>query len=398
MRLRRLFTLFLLLNIVNYLDRNITSGVLPLLKEHFHASDTALGTLGTAFMITYSLTALPFGIWSDRWKPNKVAAIGVGVWSVATVLSAFAWSMESLFVFRALVGIGEAAYVATASTILSGHFPKSRRSLILGLFNLGMPIGGAAGVVLGGLIGTSAGWQWAFAIVGLPGFILAILTWRMRLGSSEDSEDSMPTTAIRMGWPAVGTLLGKPAYLFATLGYAGISYAFGAIVLFAPSLFERYFGYTVGQAGTVTGAIQVLAGLLGAPIGGWVSDLWLKRSPRGRAYTLTLAMLLSAFFLFGGLYDNNLVCFFLSAFFMLWHVGAASAFIFDVTERHIWNTGQALSLLLMHLLGDIPSAVLVGYISDRTNLHFSISLLTIPMLLSALFFFAAGFARTSRPR
>jgi sugar phosphate permease len=78
---------------------------------------------------------------------------------------------------------------------------------------------------------------------------------------------------------------------------------------------------------------------------------------------------------------------------MLWHVGVASAFIFDITERQIWNTAQALSMLIMHLLGDIPSSVLVGYISDRTNLHFSFSLLTIPMFLAALFFFAAGFVR-----
>jgi MFS family permease len=382
-----------MLNIVNYLDRNITSGVLPLLKEHFHASDTALGTLGTAFMLTYSLTALPFGIWSDRWKPNKVAAIGVGVWSVATVLSALAWSIESLFAFRALVGIGEAAYVATASTILSGQFPKNRRSFILGLFNLGMPIGGAAGVVLGGLIGASAGWQSAFAIVGVPGLILATLTWRMRLVTPSNTEIGEPMAKIRLGWSTIGALLGRPDYLFATLGYAGISYAFGAIVLFAPSLLERYWGYSVAQAGTLTGAIQVLAGLLGAPLGGWVSDLWQKRSPRGRAYTLTLAMALSSLFLFEGLAYNNLFCFFLSAFFMLWHVGVASAFIFDITERQIWNTAQALSMLIMHLLGDIPSAVLVGYISDRTNLHFSFSLLTIPMFLAALFFFAAGFVR-----
>lgn len=201
MKLGRLFTLFfLLLNIVNYLDRNITSGVLPLLKEHFHATDIALGALGTAFMLSYSVTALPFGIWSDRWKPNKVAAIGVAVWSVATMLSAFAWSMSSLFAFRALVGVGEAAYVATASTILSGHFPKkNRRSFILGLFNLGMPIGGAAGVVLGGMVGVSAGWQTAFALVGLPGLFLAILTWRLQLEPQAGSMAASGKAGVRLG-------------------------------------------------------------------------------------------------------------------------------------------------------------------------------------------------------
>lgn len=397
MKLGRLFTLFLLLNVVNYLDRNITSGVLPLLKEHFHASDMALGSLGTAFMLTYSLIALPFGVWSDRWKPHKVAAIGVAIWSVATLLSAFAWSMTSLFAFRALVGVGEAAYVATASTILSSHFPKNRRSVILGLFNLGMPIGGAAGVVLGGMIGVAAGWQAAFAIVGLPGLILAILTWRLPLGTqAESGETAKRDDGVKLGLPAIAALFRNPAYVCACLGYAGISYAFGAIVLFAPSLFERDFGYTVDQAGMVTGAIQVGAGLLGAPLGGWVGDVWQKRHPRGRVYALTLVMVLSACFLYAGLAMNNMVCFFFSTFFVLWHVGVASAIVFDVTEKPIWNTAQSLAMLLMHLLGDIPSAVITGYISDRTNLHYSLSMLPIPMLFAAAFFLASGYVRRSK--
>ncbi|MGZ4107641.1 MAG: MFS transporter, partial [Tumebacillaceae bacterium] len=154
MSAKRLLLLFLFMNILNYVDRQVLSGIFPLLKDHFALSDAALGLLGSAFMITYSITAIPFGTWSDRWFPHKVAAIGVGVWSLATVSSALAWSFASLFVFRALVGVGEAAYGSTAGTILSNAYPEQKRSGVLGLFNLGMPIGGALGVVLGGYIGT----------------------------------------------------------------------------------------------------------------------------------------------------------------------------------------------------------------------------------------------------
>lgn len=381
----RILLLFLFMNIINYVDRQVVSGVLPLLKDHFTLSDAALGWLGTAFMITYSLTAVPFGAWSDRWLPHKVAAVGVAVWSVATVSSALAWSFASLFIFRALVGVGEAAYVSTASTILSNTFPEGKRSATLGLFNLGLPIGGAIGVVLGGWIGTHFGWQWAFFLVGVPGLILAYYAWRLPLPK--------PTTATqrpKFSIQELGVLLQNRAYFWAAFGYAGISFAFGAIVLFVPTFFQREMGYELGTATMLAGALQVGAGLLGAPIGGYVADYWQKRDKRGRAYTLVLSMIASALCLWFGLALHSLVLFFFSAFFMLWHVGVASALIFDVTDAGVWNTANALAMFIMHLLGDIPSPVIVGYISDKASLTTAFAILPIAMVLASFFFWKAS--------
>lgn len=381
---KSVFTLFFLLNVLNYIDRQVTSGVLPLLKIHFHASDAALGALGTAFMITYALTAIPFGAWSDRWKPHKVAAIGALVWSLATISSALAWSVMSLFLLRAVVGVGEAAFVSTGSTILSGIYPQDKRSRILGWFNLGLPIGGAIGVMAGGAIGEHFGWPWAFALVGIPGLILAYYTWRMPMTYSYPHALPSPR---KFDWQAARKLFRNKAYIYTCLGYAGISYAFGAIVLFAPMYLQRDFGYSVSHADFLAGVIQVGAGLLGAPIGGYVADAWRKRNPRGRAYTVMLAVLLSAVCLFVGLSHHSILGLFLAAFFMLWHAGVASSLTFDVTDRRVWNTAQGVSLLLMHGLGDVPSSILTGVISDHTSLVFSLSLLSIPMALAALFFF-----------
>ncbi len=388
----RLLMLFLTINVINYVDRQVLSGVFPLLKEHFLLSDTALGLLGSAFMITYSLTSIPFGAWSDRWMPHKVAAIGVAVWSLATVSSALAWSFASLFIFRALIGVGEAAYVSTAGTILSNAYPERKRSGVLGLFNLGMPIGGALGVVLGGWLGATFGWQWAFFLVGVPGLILAYRAWRLPLPKQPTAEKH-EKFSIR----DLFRLLKNKPYLYTCLGYAGISFAFGAIVLFVPTFFERSFGYSLEKATLLAGGLQVGAGLLGAPIGGYIADFWQKRNGRGRAYTLILSMALSAIFLWGGLMFESFVCFFFSAFFMLWHVGVASALVFDVTDKAIWNTAAALALFVMHFLGDIPSPVIVGFISDQTSLFTAFSLLPIPMLLASFFFWKAGSYLHKRP-
>jgi MFS family permease len=386
MRASRLLTLYLCMNILNYVDRNAVSGVFPLLKQHFLLTDTALGLLGSAFMITYSLTAVPFGNWSDRWLPHKVAAIGVAVWSFATVSSAFAWSFASLFVLRALVGVGEAAYVSTASTILSNAYPDRNRSFALGLFNLGLPIGGAIGVILGGWIGTHYGWQYAFLIVGLPGLLLAWISWNLplaRFGSKSQAAERFRLSDMKQ-------LFTNKPYLLTVLGYAGITFASGAVVLFAPTFFARSFGYSLEKATLLTGAVQVIAGLLGAPIGGYVADYWFKRNVRGRAYTLVLAIFLSAFFMWLGLFLQSFVCFTVSIFFLLWHVGVASAIVFDVTPANIWNTASALAILLMHVFGDIPSPIITGYISDRTSLFTAFNLLPVTLLIASWAFYLAG--------
>lgn len=171
-----------------------------------------------------------------------------------------------------------------------------------------------------------------------------------------------------------------------------MSYAYGAFAWFAPTFLNRYFGYPVSQAALVMGGMTVAAGLL-APMGGWIADRWHKNHPRGRVYTLFIAMFLSAVLLFVGLVFHSLVALFFSTFFMLWQ-GIASALIFDVTDRRVWNTATAVSLLVMHLLGDLPSTFIVGYISDRTSLLTSLAILPIPMILASFLFLASGRVRT----
>ncbi|CAM2856939.1 MFS transporter [Paenibacillus sediminis] len=385
MNAKRVFFLFLLLNILNYLDRNVTSGVLPVLQQDFKFNDAAAGLLGTAFMITYAITAIPFGIWSDRWKPHKVAAIGTAIWSIATIGSAFAWSFSSLYLFRALVGIGEAAFVTTGSSILSGLYPEGKRAKTLGLFNLGLPIGSALGVTLGGAIASSLGWEWAFAIVGIPGLLLAYLTWRL---PDVDFSKVKGEGRLEIRKGDVIKIFSNIPFLLSSLGYAGIAFAFGAIAYFGPSLLHRSFGFSVASSGTVAGGLIVVAGLIGAPLGGMIADMWQKRNPRGRIYTVSSAMLLSAICLAIGMQVLSLPLLFASVFFMMWHVGIASAIVFDVSYRPLWNTTQALAMFIMHLFGDVFSTTIVGTISDRSGLVQAIQILSVPMLASALLFIA----------
>src|SRR5262249_3314074 len=168
-----------LVNLFNYVDRQIMSGVLSLVQDDLMLSDAALGALASAFTILYLLGSVPLGVLGDRVSRNRLIAVGVAVWGAATFLSGVARSYGQLFFTRALVGIGEASYGPTATAMVSDLFPKARRGLVNGLFNAAIPLGGAIGVIVGGVIGSRHGWRVAFLLVGIPSLVLAWLAWRL---------------------------------------------------------------------------------------------------------------------------------------------------------------------------------------------------------------------------
>lgn len=408
----RVLLLLLIINIFNYIDRNALAGVSPLVKDAFQLSDASMGALGSVFLLTYTLVAVPFGVWSDLWKPQKVAAVGVAIWSMASVLTSTAVSQGPLFFWRSLVGVGEAAYVATAGTIISKRFEPEKRSKMLGVFNLGLPLGAALGVVLGGIIGERYGWPIVFIVVGAPGFILAIMAWFIRDINDIHSmgKDKQLNTSDAKGKEAAHSKLDikrlpsslkalKAPYWLTVIGYVGISYCFGAVINWLPMYMTRIMHYSLGDAATLSGAIIVLAGLLGAPSGGWIGDRWFSRHHGGRGYTLFLGCLASAILMWLGIQFSSTILFGLSAFFMLWHVGVAAAMIFDTTKESIWNTATALAMLFMHLLGDVPSSTITGIISDHFGLVTAFNLLPVAMIIGGISFGLSGYLqRLNKPK
>ena len=167
------------INLFNYIDRQVISGVLPLVQQDLRLSDTALGWLASAFMILYLAGSIPLGVLGDRVARHRLIAVGVGIWGAATFLSGVARSYGQLFAARAIVGIGEASYGPTATAMVSDLFPRDRRGFVNGLFNAAIPLGGAIGVIAGGLVGTRYGWRAAFLLIGLPSLALTALAWRL---------------------------------------------------------------------------------------------------------------------------------------------------------------------------------------------------------------------------
>ncbi|HET7251546.1 MAG TPA: MFS transporter [Gemmatimonadales bacterium] len=176
------YALFLLtlINFFNYADRNVVFAVFESIKRDLDLSDQQLGWIGSAYIIVLSLAALPLGVLGDLRTRRGVIAWGVGIWSLFTSLGGAVRGFWQLFFVRAMVGVGEAGYGSVSQALIAEFFKERRRAFALGIYSVGMALGGVSGVWLGGLLAEAYGWRLAFLWLGVPGFILALLASRLR--------------------------------------------------------------------------------------------------------------------------------------------------------------------------------------------------------------------------
>jgi MFS family permease len=167
------------INLLNYLDRNVIFALFEPIKRDLGLTDTQLGWLGSAYILVFSVAALPFGVLSDLRSRRAVIAGGVALWSAFTFLSGLVRSYWQLFTCRAAVGIGEAAFGPAAASLVADYFPGKPRAIAMGILASGIALGGVLGIGVGGVLEKHYGWRVAFLLVGLPGLVCAFLVARL---------------------------------------------------------------------------------------------------------------------------------------------------------------------------------------------------------------------------
>jgi MFS family permease len=397
---RRVLWIMFAINFLNYMDRFILPSVLSSIQKDFHISDTQAGLLATAFTLVYALAALPYGLWADRGIRKNVVATGVGLWSLATLLTGAAGSFFTLFLSRAAVGVGEAGYYPAGTSLLVDYFPKEKRASMLGLWNVGASLGVGVGFALGGIIADHFGWRWAFYGTVVPGAICTILAFRMREprrgGDAGTLRQVAPSAAAPPFLSAVRTILKIPTMRIALIAQTLNFFVLGAAVLWFPTLLQRRFQLSASKAGLISGGVLVLAGIIGTLGGGWLADRLLPRIPSARLLVTGWAFLASAPLLLLALFANSLTLlvplFFLGGICLQAYNGPMSALMQDVVRPELRAVAVALSLIVAHLLGDAFSPALVGGLSDligsgqKDTLGHHLTgalLLTLPLMILA---------------
>jgi MFS family permease len=401
-----------LINLLNYLDRYLVSGIVPDLKAPpLGLSDSQIGLLTTAFMIVYMVAAPIFGTLGDRGSRTRPIAFGVFLWSIATIVSGFATTYAHLLGARAIVGIGEAAYVSIAPALLADSFSRAQRGRVLSVFNMAIPVGAALGYIVGGLMSHHFSWRAAFFVAGAPGLLLAALVLRVKdppRGAQDESEEgdaAQPANATAPARASAGNstsaaqpargaiavyvnLLKRAPYLLVVLGYAAYTFALGGLAVWMPNFLERVHNIPAVQATTSFGAIVVVTGFLGTFIGGWVGDYWQKSSRQAYLWMSGWVTLAAAPLTFialtaasSSVYYPAIIVAELLLFMSTGPINSAIANMVSPGER---ASAFALSMFVIHLLGDVPSPTLIGWLSDLSSLGKAVLIVPAAIVISGI--------------
>lgn len=380
------------INLLNYLDRYVVAPLTSDLKSAMGLSDTELGWLLPVFILVYMVAAPVFGAWGDRGSRTRPIALGIGIWSVATVLSGFAANYAHLLAARALVGIGEAAIVAIAPALLADLFPPQGRARVYAVLNMAIPVGAALGYVVGGQVSAHYGWRAAFFVAGAPGILLAIAS--LWLPDPPRGLLDAPTPAAPASAPPQGplaiylSLARRGRYMLIVLGYAAYTFALGGLAYWMPAFLERVRGIPKANAATDFGVIVLGTGLVGTVAGGWLADYCLRYSRQSYLWLSGIvtvlaapAALLALTTTDRSLYLSALIAAELLLFMSTGPVNAAIVNIVSPLER---ASAAALTMVVIHLLGDVPSPVLIGYLSDRGSLAHAVLIVPVAVLIAGL--------------
>jgi MFS transporter, Spinster family, sphingosine-1-phosphate transporter len=427
-----------IVNFLNYIDRQILPAVAPLMAKDLHLSDTEIGAMEAALLLSFTILAPLFGKLGDKYSRTKLMASAAVLWSIATGLTGiidhspmlpgalhinvpviqFGLSLSGvaimLCVVRAAVGVGESSYSTITPSLIADYFPLHWRATALGIFQAAIPMGFALGAMIGVVLASFFGWRLAFMIVGVPGLITAFFVWRLRepVRGSQDNETNLSSEPQESFLKTSWRIIRNRNWLLATAGYTSLTFVLGAFGTWAIILLEREKGMSNESAGITLGVVILLAGAAGTFGGGWLADRLARK--RYNAYFLVCAAssflgIIPAFLCLSGSSPWVFVpAIFFTVLFLFINNAPFHAILVNSVSASIRATAIALNIVAIHIFGDVNSRFGVGVLSDQllagkvpvlariaeilgidpTREHLTAALLVVPLalLLSSLFF------------
>jgi predicted MFS family arabinose efflux permease len=400
---RFIFTLLFFLYFFNILDRFLLSSMFPLISREWGLTDTQCGMLVSTIYWAIVISVLPLSIVVDRWSRRKAIGLMAVFWSFMAIASAFASSFTELFTFRALLGVGVAAFAPGGLALLSGLYPIQKRARILGFWQMSIPFGTAVGVALGGVVAATLGWRYAFGLIAAPGLIFALLFFFIKDYKTVALEkttgvDGSGSQRVKMEKrDIVMQFLRTPTLILTYLGFTCSMFTTTALITWLPTYFQRSYNVPVDRASILAGAVLLLA-IVGAPAGGLLSDFWIKKKINSRLMVAGFSTLVSTIILVVALvfFTHN------TTFqYVLWLVMGISTAMFgpavmavtqEVVHPGLRSMSFAIAQIISFLLGASLGPMVVGALSDASDI--GTAFLVLPgatLVATALFFIGSIF-------
>jgi MFS family permease len=357
-------------NTLNFYDRQILGAVGETVREEWKLSDTALGSLGTAFILLYAVVGVPLGRLTDKFSRRWILFVGITLWSLLTAGSGLARNFSELFVVRLGVGIGEASCAPASASLIGDLFPAAKRAKALAVFMIGLPIGIALSFLGSSLLEHRFGWRSTFYIALIPGLILALLALMISepiRGASE--KHNITSCAKRKGSPYL-LVLSIPTMWWIIASGALHNFNMYAIGAFLSPFLQRVHQVSKLNAGLIAMAVYGLSGIPGLLVGGMLGDRMVRQKPNGRLLVATIGIAISAPMMLLGLSRPVGATF---AFVVFTTIGMAAMYVYyatvysaiqDVIEPSLRGTAMALYFFAMYVLGASLGPVGMGFLSS----------------------------------
>jgi len=424
-----IFWLMFVINFLNYLDRWIFTGLSDTIQRDLHFNEFQMGLLTSAFLLVYTIVALPLGFLADKIARKTIVGLGVAVWSVATALTGLARSFPLMLTVRTFLGVGEGSYYPAGTPMLAAYYPPPRRASIIARWSVGALIGAGVGFLVATAFNSPDKWHYAFFFTGIPGLIFAFLVWRTR--EKTRHEDDPPAEHLagegsRTFFQRLAAYLRIPSFrvivALHALGFFALTGVTSWLVIYLSDTYGSVGSY-YPQEGLSPGMVSFLAGaviLLGGILGNLAGSAWAGRLSRRHAGARVLAgglgFLLAAPFVIGAVGAPMVLrqlAFFteasvhtqltiglsiftvfalLAAFFLNIYNGPVSAALLDVVPAAERGAAGGTELTLAHLCGDVYAAVLIGAIAQALEGALGGKQVGLAMLLTCpLALVASGF-------
>lgn len=372
-----------LANTLAFVDRQALALLVQPIKEDLAVSDTAMSLLyGLSFTMFYVVVGIPVARLADRANRRNIVAGAIFIWSVATALCGLARGFGSLFAARIGVGAGEGGLGPAAYSMLSDYFPKERLASALGVYQMGIYVGGASALVLGGLlstvvppssdvalplIGSVRGWQLVFLMLGLPGVLLSLAMLlvpepvRMGTGRSDPSPSMRELLRhLKRHWQA----------------YFGIGIGFSLMILvgnatgaWIPAFLQRKYGLTTAEIGSTYGAITAVCGVGGTLIGGFLASALRRRGYERANLHVALAgftLLIPVTSTFPQMADYRAALALIGTMTFLagFNFGGGLAALQELTPNRMRASVSAGYMLLVNLIGAAGGPLAIALVTD----------------------------------
>jgi MFS family permease len=396
-----IFVLLCLLYFFDGLDRYIVSSIFPYIKQEFALTDMQSGMLVATVYWSILVLVLPTSIIVDRWSRRKTISIMAVVWGIASLACTFVGNFAQLFTARTILGAGEAGYGAGGAPVITALYPVDKRARMIGIWGASSYVANAVALGLGGFIAGTWGWRAAFGITAIPGLIVAVLFFFIKdyktveLVKTVKEAASGVSSKIKMkAGDAAREFLRTPSLILTYLGMGFVQFVAVGMLTWLPTYFNRTYNIPMGQAGLKAATIMVLT-IIGAPLGGYLCDLWVRKNMNARLVFSATTTIVSALFGFAAFYlfqgDIQYAVLMAMGLTTSAFVGAATTTCQEVVHPGLRAISGGLSVIATSLIGGSLAPVVIGAISDAAGIQTAMMVLPAFLVLAATLFFIGSF-------